>query len=128
MSDVKTTPTPPVTKGDLAKKPRILDHNNNWNVEGLREARSEGDGEEVVCPVTEIPLFYTAENGYDILLHPHGQCYNCEQYFHASHLESSDNGISSWPIRYIGRWCNDCCKLDPKEWREPPEDWDDIKL
>jgi hypothetical protein len=114
MEDTTKTEVPVATD-----KPKLLKANNEWNVEGLREARSENDGEEVLCTKTEKPLYYVRDNGYKTMLDSFGFCINCEDVFHVSHLKFSDSVAKSpWPIEYIGSWCLECAKLDPSEWAE----------
>ena len=107
--------------------PKFLANDNAWNKDGLRRARTNKDGEEIICTATKIPLYYEKENGSRIPLESYGTCCNCKNVFHASYLYATDTHSGApWPVVYRGRFCIDCFKLDPGEWEEPPEDWPNV--
>lgn len=105
---------------------KMLKANNEWNIEGLRAARSDNDSDEVTCPITERALFYVKDNGNKVMLDSFGICYNCQKVLHASHLKFADSTAHSWPVEYEGAWCLDCAKLSPLEWAEPVENWSKV--
>ncbi len=99
---------------------KFLSEGNEWNVEGLRAARTKKDGDEIICTATKTPLFYKRADSVKIMLNSFGLCENCDLPFHISYLhktESFEN--TSWPIEYDGLWCNTCWSLPSEEWSEP---------
>lgn len=96
------------------KKPRLLKTNNEWNVEGLLNIRTDKDGEIVVCDKTEAELYYINEAGSKIMLDSFGNCAACKKTYHHSYIKFGDSHAKpTWPVEYTGGgcYCLDCHKL-----------------
>jgi hypothetical protein len=101
---------------------RQLNRDHTCNVEGLLSTRKDTDGEIVSCSITEEPLYFVREDGFKVQLATYGVCYNCDAHVHESALATVDGmQKTSYPVTYIGYWCQPCDGLEENEWRSTQE-------
>ena len=71
------------------------------------------------CRVTGTHIFTLSADDRYVSKHSHGRCVDCNDWFSIEALSTPDGmGRASWPVRYIGYYCQECAKK-PVEFDEP---------
>lgn len=78
----------------------------------LRNAKLESESVDIyTCPKTEIELYFTAGSERLYAFESFGECEDCHQRFHVSHLHGNISPCE-WPIQYLGYYCQECYMKD----------------
>jgi len=101
---------------------RNVKHNGEWNIEGLLAAHTDADNDVVTCPATGLELYYLNSDGKDVMLRSFGECTECEEIFHVSHMRRPNVPADTWPVEYEGMCCEGCDRADDEEEGEDNED------
>jgi hypothetical protein len=64
------------------------------------------DVETIVCPETELELYFVAGSERIYIIDSFGECRDCQGHFHVSAM----HGLTKyeWPIQYDGALCKKC--------------------
>jgi len=82
--------------------------NKEWNIEGLKSARIQGDGPIEVCEETGEELFYLQGDGKKINLRTHAECVGCGRLVGDRAIQHNGSDRAKWPVVYIGAHCTTC--------------------
>jgi len=100
--------TKTVSTEPRAKIRHMLHGSKEWNIEGLKDARRDTDGEIQVCSISGDELFYVQDDGLKIKLRTHGVCAECNRLYGERAMHNDGMDRSKWPITYLGGHCVEC--------------------